>query len=263
MSDIIFTPPVSGGGGTTINPTNKYIPVRSNATTFIDSFLQNDITFLKTIYGIKNVGLFCDFANKNYKFGSYNADSITYLEVDDAGYEVKTTLQNQSAGFYANNNGGIDARLGDYFFQNFGTMIQVLDANKVIRTWCSFQQNGLKLDFNTNNYLFGDFNNVSNGTSLTIDNGNSLIRTYFNAIRKGLQLDNTNEQFAIGDFDAVTNGNYIIVDNSGVEEVIICANKQLNIKGNFIQANGTKTYANENLQVKAPDGNIYFIPLYT
>jgi len=55
-----------GGGGTTINPTNNILPVRSNATTFIDSFLENGSTYLKTTYlgGYKGIGL--EFTNNLY-----------------------------------------------------------------------------------------------------------------------------------------------------------------------------------------------------
>ena len=56
MSDIIYTPPSSAG--TTINPTNKFIPVRSNATTFIDSCLkQQTATQLVTSFSGNDNGL--------------------------------------------------------------------------------------------------------------------------------------------------------------------------------------------------------------
>ena len=62
MSDIIYTPPASGGGGTTINPTDNFIPVRSNATTFIDSVLENGSNYLYSNYG-GFTGLGLDFLN--------------------------------------------------------------------------------------------------------------------------------------------------------------------------------------------------------
>jgi hypothetical protein len=72
MSDIIYTPPASSGGGTTINPTNNFIPVRSNATTFIDSVLENGSDYLKSIYSTNDIGLFLDFANSIFEFGDFN-----------------------------------------------------------------------------------------------------------------------------------------------------------------------------------------------
>jgi hypothetical protein len=220
MSDIIYTPPASSGG-TTINPSNNWIPARDNATTFRNSILIDAGDRIETL----NPSTFNAFG--------FSADQSS-----------KTFIA------------------GDRFNSNFGTQFRIEDNNQRIITKYQNNDEGLRLDFATSVYYFGDYNGITNGTSLTIDNSNSLFRTYFNGIRKGLQLDNNNEQFSIGDFDAVTNGNYIIVDNSTNEEVVICANKQLNIKGANIQVNALYNYSNENLQVQAPDGNVYYIPLY-
>ena len=54
-SGIIFNGGSTGGGGTTINPTNNFIPVRSNATTFIDSVLENGNDYLKSIYSTNDI----------------------------------------------------------------------------------------------------------------------------------------------------------------------------------------------------------------
>jgi hypothetical protein len=133
MSDIIYTPPVSSGGGTTINPTDIVIPVRLNATTFIDSNIENDPNnYLKTsvnpITG-DYFGLFIDFGN-----------AITSL--------------------------------GDINFNNSNKLI-VDDDNSIIKTIGIGNDKGLKLDFGNNEYLFGDPINLNNGIQLLLQDSNS------------------------------------------------------------------------------------------
>lgn len=83
MSDIIYTPPASGGG-TTINPTNNVIPVRSNATTFIDSLLFSNTSNLKSVYSGNDIGLKLDFGNKEYFLGDLSGyNNTTRLYIDD------------------------------------------------------------------------------------------------------------------------------------------------------------------------------------
>jgi hypothetical protein len=68
----------SGGGGTTINPKDDFIPVRSDATTFLDSFLENTntdtIKVLKTMFGTANVGFKIDFGNSIYSLNDANEE---------------------------------------------------------------------------------------------------------------------------------------------------------------------------------------------
>jgi hypothetical protein len=94
MSDIIYTPPASSGGGTTINPTNNYIPVRSNATTFIDSLLFSNTNNLKSVYGGNDVGLKLEFANKYYQLGDFGGlFNYNYISVDDLNNNIKIASQ--------------------------------------------------------------------------------------------------------------------------------------------------------------------------
>ena len=91
MSDIIYTPPASGGGGTTINPTNDFIPVRSNATTFVDSFILNDsvgqVLFTTFNLGGDVCGIYIDNLNKLFGLGDFGfTNNGTYLKIDDTEY---------------------------------------------------------------------------------------------------------------------------------------------------------------------------------
>ena len=263
MSDIIYTPPASGGGGTTINPTNNVIPVRLNATTFVDSNIFNQVgNFLGTYFLGNGAGFYLDYSNGLYQFGDYSiANQGTLLNVDDTNQVIITQNQGNDLGI------GLDFANDLYSFGDFnsvssGTSFFINIATSTIYTQHSGQNEGLYLDFVNDYFQIGDFAGTNNGVYLSIDDDNRFIKSYYNGNAIGLNLDFVNEQFNLGDYNGIGNGNYIIVDNTVVEEVIICANKQLNIKGASIQLSSSLSYANENLQVKAPDGNIYYIPLY-
>lgn len=102
----------SSGGGTTINPTDDFIPVRSDATTFLDSFLENTntdtIKVLKTMFGTNNVGFKIDFVNNAYSlidnntqkslewvnrtlFSEYTNDLTPERALNYACTDIKTT----------------------------------------------------------------------------------------------------------------------------------------------------------------------------
>jgi hypothetical protein len=259
MSDIIYTPPVSGGGGgTTINPTNNFIPVRSNATTFIDSVLENGSDYLKSIYSTNDIGLKLDFANNLYQLGDYNGSNASIL-----------VLETYIGGIYQGDDLGIGLdfgnnlyKLGDFSSVSSGTSFLIDVASSTMYTKHSGQQEGLFFDFVNDYFQIGDFGSTNNGTFLTIDDDNQFIASYSNGNLKGLKLSFSADQYSLGDFNALSNGNYIIVDNTGVNEVVICANNKLNIKGANIQQNALYTYSLENLEIQAPDGNKYYIPLY-
>lgn len=254
MSDIIYTPPASGGSGTTINPTNNFIPVRSNATTFIDSNIENDVgNFLSTVRGLK-----LDFNQKTYFLGDFDYnDNGTNLNVDDGNQVIKTQNQGNDIGLkldFAN----FLYQLGDYN----GSNASILVLPNYIGGIYQGNDLGIGLDFVNRLYKLGDFSNANNWTNLSVDDNIRIIKTSNNGNDVGLNIDFANEQFGLGDYNGITNGNYIIVDNTNTNEVVISANQQLNIKGNNIQDSNLYSYAVENLRIKAPDGNIYYIPLY-
>jgi hypothetical protein len=258
MSDIIYTPPVSSGG-TTINPTDNFIPVRSNATTFVDSNLYN---VANTSLYSQNFGFNIDYASSIIQLGEYVENTNgTILSIDDTNQFIKTFNQGNNIGLKLDFATKLYS-FGDFNSVSSGASFYIDEANSAIYTQHSGQQEGLIFDFVNDYFSIGDFGNTNNGTYITIDDDNQFIASYTNGNLKGLRLDFPNEQFSLGDYNALSNGNYIIVDNTISNEVVICANKQLYIKGGAIQVGGGFGYANQNLQVKAPDGNIYYIPLY-
>jgi hypothetical protein len=133
MSDIIFTPPASSGG-TTINPTNDFIPVRSNATTFIDSNIVNVVDTL--LYSQFTNGLLfginLDFVNKFTYLGDFDFNwNGTSIQIDDNNQFIKTLNQGNQIGLkldFANNY----YQLGDYGLTANYTYLLIDDLNKSV-----------------------------------------------------------------------------------------------------------------------------------
>lgn len=216
MSDIIYTPPVTGGGGgTTINPTNNFIPVRSNATTFIDSNLYNVAnTFLYS----QNFGFNIDYASSLIQLGEYVENTNgTILSIDDTNQFISTYNQGQQNGLkldFANN---------VYFLGDFNgvsgtnSSLTIDNNNGTIYTQGYLSEDGIKIDFSTKQYFFGDFNVVGNGTYLQINDNNTEFRTYLGNTFVGFGLDYTSKTYNFGDFNSSNNGTYLSVrDNSKV-----------------------------------------------
>jgi hypothetical protein len=174
MSDIIYTPPASSGG-TTINPTNNFIPVRSNATTFVDSLLFSDTDNLKSVYSGNDIGLRLDFVGKNYQLGDFTfANNNSAFYIDDTNEVIYTTCQGGQKGIL------FDFPNANYFFGDFnglnnGCYLQINDNNKDIRTYLGNTFIGFVLDLTSYTFAFGDFNGANNSTYLQIKDNNKTI----------------------------------------------------------------------------------------
>jgi hypothetical protein len=201
--------------------------------------------------------------NPTNNFIPVRSNATTFIDsvLENGSDYLKSIYSTNDIGLYLDFSNSI-FEFGDFNSINSGTSFFIDDASSLIYTKHSGQQEGLFFDFVNDYFQIGDFGNTNKGTFLNIDDDNQFIASYTNGNSKGLRLDFLNDQFALGDYNALSNGNYVIVDNTGVNEVVICANTQLNIKGSNIQLNSSLNYQNENLKVKAPDGNIYYIPLY-
>ena len=90
MSDIIYTPPASNGGGTTINPTNNYIPVRDNATTFVDSLIFNDNSnnLLQSFINAGQFGFYLNGTTNQYIIGQYNNVAGLFIDLQNQIYSL-------------------------------------------------------------------------------------------------------------------------------------------------------------------------------
>jgi len=263
MSDIIYTPPASGGGG--LNPTPSVIPYNNGSSNFSDSNIATDVNnYIGTYtnHGIGDTfGWLVDFSNSLIQLGDISGIYQTTLLTIDSNLSQIVTY---NYGFRGIN---LDFSVELYSFGDFnsissGTSFYIDELNSTMYTKHSGQQEGLFFDFVNDYFQIGDFGSTNNGTYLTIDDDNQFIASYTNGNLKGLSLDFLNEQYSLGDYNAISYGNYITINNTGDNEVVICANKQLNIKGSSIQDSNFRTYALQNLKIQAPDGHIYYIPLY-
>ena len=175
MSDIIYTPPASSGGGQ--NPTTNYIPLNNGTSNFVDSNLFNDLNnnILKSVFNGNDIGLRLDFNNIYCALGDYNANvNGTSFFVDDANSVIKTNYAGNNLGLYLD----FSVRtftIGDIDNNYNGTRFYVDDVNRIISTLTNTGLYGLKLDFVNNIFYFGDFDYNYNGTLLSIDDPNANI----------------------------------------------------------------------------------------
>ena len=168
-SGIIFNGGSTGGGGTTINPTNNFIPVRSNATTFIDSCLwQVNADALRTVFGATVNGLDIDHSNRQYQLGQLNGQNETYISVNDTTSIIKTRFLGNEMGLKLDFNNNLYS-FGDFDSINSNTSLYIDDASSLIYTKHSGQQEGLFFDFVNSLFQIGDFLNTGNSTYITVD----------------------------------------------------------------------------------------------
>lgn len=229
MSDIIYTSPASSG--TTINPTNNYIPKRSNATTFVDSVLRtasNNNDDLGTFVGGIYNGFLLDFINRSYQFGAVSNDNLTKLVINDSAQFIGTYNLNEPKGLYIEYPSQ-RYYLGDWNYYDNGTSIVINDATQNIYTTKNNVVDGLNLDFAGNNYMIGDNNNnylqinATNQTALInlagvtyflIDIPNSNINIGDAGTPSWIELNSFNKTLKLGDINSTGNATQINVDES-------------------------------------------------
>jgi hypothetical protein len=152
--------------------------------------------------------------------------------------------------------------LGDFNSTNNGTFIVVDDNNQYFQTINQGNDLGLFLDFFKRTYYLGDFSGYNNGTTLQISEDVDKIITKNNNGDQGISLNFANRIYSLGDYNSVTNNTYVEVDDDN-EKIKFKANTKLVFQGaNLLDAN-TYTYSDKNLVIEAPDGNTYYIPLYS
>lgn len=246
MSDIIYTPPASSGGGTTINPTNNFIPVRDNATTFVDSFILNDslgqVLFTTFNLGGDVCGIYIDNPNKLFALGDFGlTNNGTYLSIDDTNQLITTFSSGFSSGLkidYPN----ATAYLGDYDNLYNGTKFIVDYLNDYIVTKWSNNDIGLKLDFANNEYFFGDYNNITNGAVLICSVINQTIFTRTSVGNPlGIKTDFLNNQFALGDFDGINNSTFVNVSDTAKQIRLYTSGGEIGFDCDLLNFNGVLT----------------------
>jgi hypothetical protein len=238
MSDIIYTPPASIGGGTTINPTNNRIPKRQNATTFIDSVLENGTNYLYSNYG-GYTGLGLDFANFVSYLGDWNnLINGTSFVVNDATQTIYTLINGVNNGF------NLDFNLALYRFGDIGTnSTLIIDGNNQY----------LQLLIGSNQYFFADNTTQSTktGSSYTLTTNNTGVYTDQSGTLFGLKADFVNKISAIGDYNLAYNSYFLSIDDT---------NGTLDINGANLQSNTASGNSGEHLVIVL-NGTTYKIQL--
>jgi hypothetical protein len=161
MSDIIYTPPASSGGGQ--NPTTNYIPLNNGTSNFVDSFIFNDKTngllYFTNDYGLTGFGLTCDNVSSYYAFGDLT-NGGTFEGSLGVAYVIGDILVSLSS-----------ANKQEVINDGQNQIIKTQDQNGI---------QGIYLSFNSFEYFFGDFNGVNNQTYIFIkDQGKDIL---FNTI---------------------------------------------------------------------------------
>ncbi len=279
-----------GGGGTTINPTNDFIPVRSNGTTFVDSNIFNTKSG-GTDYLFMNI----DNVQNTILVGSNRNDFHGFQYFYDIGTNTEWTYFGNLANGFSLNYAMDWNNFSNSNFSLNAFSSSIYGDSSLIKTLYNGNPIGLLLDFNGNNYALGDFtgNNVGqislqivpnqlnftdvytgnnfftinniNSTgniNFTIDVDNSFIATSNNGTYSGINLDFSNNAYSLGDYNATSNITYVEVDDAN-QQIKFKANTKLVFQGtNLLDAN-TYTYSDKNLVIEAPDGGTYYIPLYS
>lgn len=223
MSDIIYTPPAASGG-TTINPTNNFIPKRSNATTFVDSVLRttgNNNNDLGTFVGGNYNGFYLDFTNRAYQFGNVNANNQTKLVINDGAQFIATANLNELKGLYFEYTTQ-RYYLGDWNNYNQGTSIAIDDATQNIYTLNNGIAIGLNLDFLNNTYSFG----ISGSSNFYIDANNQYAQITLASIQY-MALDQLNGIYSFGDYaggmglEWDNGNNEFVLKQQGLEYIVV------------------------------------------
>jgi hypothetical protein len=195
---------------------------------------QNEI--IQSINQGNNIGLKLDFANQLYTLGDPGSFAGALAFIIDNLNGVITTQSNPGV------NGLYFDLTNDYYrlgaFSNVNpTFFEVDNANQIIKTSNQGNDIGLKLDFATNNYYFGNLTDnylrvdVINGdTSIFATNGifnvandltnegsfqiqTTLIKSVFNGNDIGLKLDFANSVYQFGQITGGNTSNLIIDDS--------------------------------------------------
>ena len=228
MSDIIYTPPASSGSGTTINPTNNFIPKRSNATTFVDSVLENGSNYLYSNYG-GYTGLGLDFLNFVSYLGDWNnlingttlvvsdATSNIYTKYNGFGQGISLDFFNNTYlfGAFANTNLFLDVN-NQYVTINVGG-VQYLSLDKLNEIGAFWDYaNGYGLEFSTISKTF----NLKIATDNVINADYGLTgNLYIGRAKAQIICETANSFVRIGDVDAIGNGTIFSVDDSNKQIV--------------------------------------------
>ena len=177
-----------------------------------------------------------------YQFGDYgNNTTGTYLEVNESTSNISAYFQGNTKGLQLDFNGGTYV-LGD----NTKSEIVIDNDVEIYTRSQSHRQTGFILNFQNNNYTFGNYSGTDNLYSLTYNdiyndshgnpsafseiytqgyNGNNIdyyinintdtssVHYAYNGFDQGIYLDYTNNNYQFGDFNINVNGSSLNIND--------------------------------------------------
>jgi hypothetical protein len=172
-------------------PKIRYNDINSGNSTSLE--FSNSL--IKTTYNDILNGLSLDFANDEYYLGQVQTLN-NVVKVSNGIVEIYATNQiyvtSGNSGLSINNIDGITT-IGDIANDNNQNQFFIDDNSSKIYTKSQGNENGLSLDFASDIYSFGDYNNVDY-LSINKNNGNTILRAGNSIVlyqgRAGLNLQN-------------------------------------------------------------------------
>jgi len=273
MSDIIYTPPASSGGGQ--NPTTNFIPLNNGTSSFVDSDIYNNKNngFLQSqLLGLQ-LGFNFDANTNQYIIGQYGDVLGLFIDnfngiysLGDIGVNSSFITYNTSNGIFKSVYGGIDIGLAlnfavnQFFLGDFnGSNASLIVGQSYIGGIYQGNDLGLGIDYANSLSQLGDFSFSVNGTYLSVDYNNQFIKTKNQGNDIGLQIDFANNLYQIGDYNLLHNGTSIILDDQTGKMTFNADN--LNFPSSNLIDGATVIPVYKNL-ILTINGGTYRIPLY-
>lgn len=257
--------------GGMLNPTTNYIPFNSGLA-FGDSYLVNDSTnsVLKTVYSGNDVGLNLDFVGQVYRFGDYNFISngsylfldsgLQYAEINTASANLIVDGSNWFIKTQYNNN---DIGLKLDFASNTFTFGDDVINNNFLRFTIGANSNA---ELSTSFASIGDVFSLVNGTTFNVEDNNQIIKSTYGGADVGLKLDFANGIYTFGDFNTNPTGNFIYIDYTGListqnvfngsEGIVLDMGNRNFLLGDPGNINGTHLVIDDANQVFSLSGNL-------
>ena len=205
-----------------------------NTKLIVDGYNSNIFTFYQNNYN----GLKFDFTNHLYQFGdiesSYNGGRIT---INDDSKQIYSSHFNSDYGFTSDyglfidwSNGLPYTVLGDLNTNYGGLCLSINNIINRISSVYNYGEYGFIINFELDQYLLGDFNEVTNGNYLMVSNESNEIFTasMHNEIwgerrQFGFYVHTTDYVTSLGDYFDYNNGTFILI-NDASEKLCLSGN---------------------------------------
>ena len=224
MSDIIYTPPATGGGAN-VNPTNTYMPVNIGGS-FVDSIIQCiPNTFAQSMRGASGFGFGTYVSGTSCQswLGDWNnqIDGV-YIEVKNDAISSRIFTANR--GFY------LDYVINRYIFGDWanvynGVNLNIDDTNRQVGFTDNNFIDGLFLNYASSTFQFGK---ITTNSLFSIDATNQYAQITLASIQY-MVLDQLNGNYLFGDY---AGGQGLKWDNSNNEFVLLQQGFEYIVVGN-------------------------------